>query len=47
MRPSDLEGRYGVAIPYAGPTRYVAATDAFTLANPELAALLLTGTAYQ
>jgi hypothetical protein len=47
MRPTRQDERYGVAIPYAGPTRYVAEPEAFEAANPELATLLLTGTAYQ
>ncbi len=47
MRPSDADQDYGVAIPYAGPTRYVAEPEAFRDAKPEIASLLLTGTAYQ
>jgi hypothetical protein len=47
MRPADVEQNYGVAIPYAGPTRYVAASSAFREARPEIASLLLTGSAYQ
>jgi hypothetical protein len=47
MRPTDAEQNYGVAIPYAGPTRYVAASSAFQEATPEIASLLLTGSAYQ
>lgn len=47
MQPSGLEHRYGVAIPYAGPTRYVAAADAFRTVKPDIASLLLTGCAYE
>jgi hypothetical protein len=47
LRPSALDEKYGVAIPYAGPTRYVADIQAFKSASPEIATLLLTGDAYR
>jgi hypothetical protein len=47
MRPRDLGQNYALAIPYAGPTRYVAESEAFRAARPEVAALVLTGAAYQ
>jgi hypothetical protein len=37
---------YGVAMPYAEPMRYVALKDALANARPEVASLLLTGSAY-
>jgi hypothetical protein len=40
-------GDYGVAMPYAEPMRYVASKAAFADANPEIASLLLTGSAYR
>lgn len=46
MRPQDLEEQYGVAIPHAEPTRYVATINAIRNAQPEICALLLTGEAY-
>jgi hypothetical protein len=47
MRPTALDANYGVAIPYAGPTRYVADAQAFKSSTPEVASLLLTGDAYK
>mgnify|MGYP003394317241 CR=1 FL=1 len=47
MRPTALDANYGVAIPYAGPTRYVADAQAFKSSIPEIASLLLTGDAYK
>jgi hypothetical protein len=46
MRPEDLSAQYGVAIPHAEPTRYVASVEALTTSKPEISALLLTGDAY-
>jgi hypothetical protein len=46
MRPEDLSARYGIAIPHAEPTRYVASIEALTSSRPEISALLLTGEAY-
>jgi hypothetical protein len=37
---------YGVAIPYAEPMRYLASKEALASANPEIASLILTGSAY-
>lgn len=45
MRPPDL-AEYGVAIPYAEPTRYVASVKDLKNSSPEISALLLTGEAY-
>lgn len=46
MRPSDLNDKYGVAIPHAEPTRYVASVDAIKASKPEISVMLLTGEAY-
>jgi hypothetical protein len=46
MRPTGLDENYAIAIPYAGPTRYAATPESFKTANAEIAALLLTGSAY-
>lgn len=46
MRPQDLEAQYGVAIPHAEPTRYVADVHAIRSSRPEICSLLLTGEAY-
>lgn len=46
MRPQDLGARYGVAIPHAEPTRYVADVRAIRDSRPEICSLLLTGDAY-
>lgn len=46
MRPDDLSAKYGIAIPHAEPTRYVASVEALTSSQPEISALLLTGEAY-
>ena len=46
MRPTDLNARYGVAIPHAEPRRYIASVDALRQSKPEISALLLTGDAY-
>jgi hypothetical protein len=46
MRPEQMAANYGVAIPYAEPTRYVVSRDALRASQPEIASLLLTGDAY-
>jgi hypothetical protein len=46
MRPSELNAKYGVAIPHAEPRRYVVSMEALRRSEPELSALLLTGSAY-
>jgi hypothetical protein len=46
MRPKDLTEKYAVAIPHAEPKRYIATVDSLKNSKPEIAALLLTGTAY-
>jgi hypothetical protein len=46
MRPPAMGENYGVAIPYAEPTRYVVATEALHASKAELSAILLTGEAY-
>jgi len=47
MRPQDLTtALYGVAIPHAEPTRYVADARAIRSSRPEICCLLLTGDAY-
>jgi hypothetical protein len=47
MRLSNNGKKFGVAIPYAEPMRYTAAEGAFASSNPEVAALILTGIAYE
>ncbi|MAA75120.1 MAG: hypothetical protein CMN28_10470 [Salinisphaeraceae bacterium] len=46
MRPQDLEGTYGVAIPHAEPTRYNARREMIVNSVPEICCLLVTGEAY-
>jgi hypothetical protein len=46
MQPDDMSANYRVAIPYAEPTRYVASPDDLQKSKPEIAALILTGHAY-
>jgi hypothetical protein len=46
MRPEQMDQNYGVAIPYAEPTRYLASISDLRSATPEIVALLLTGEAY-
>jgi hypothetical protein len=46
MQPSDVSANYRVAIPYAEPTRYIASPDDLKKSKPEIAALVLTGHAY-
>jgi hypothetical protein len=45
MQPGNMDD-YGVAMPYAEPMRYVASKEALANANPEIASLVLTGSAY-
>ena len=47
MRAEDLTTGYGVAIPYAEPTRYLVPVRALRESNPEICAMLLTGGAYE
>jgi hypothetical protein len=44
--PDDIDANYGVAIPYAEPTRYLVAADALHTSIPEVSVLVLTGEAY-
>jgi hypothetical protein len=46
LRPPDMTSDYGVAIPYAEPTRYDAPLLALRNSKPEIASLILTGQAY-
>ncbi len=46
IRPEDLDATYGVAIPYAEPTRYTASTAELNASRPEISSLVLTGEAY-
>jgi hypothetical protein len=46
MKPADLNANYGIAIPHAKPTRYIANVDSLRRSKPEICALLLTGEAY-
>jgi hypothetical protein len=46
MQPTDRSAPYRVAIPYVEPTRYVAAVRDLQESRPEIAALVLTGPAY-
>jgi len=43
MRPADMSVEYGIAIPYAEPTRYAVSVEAFRASKPEISALVLTG----
>ena len=47
MRPTDLNAKYGVAIPHAEPRRYIASVEALRQSRPDISALLLTGEAYR
>lgn len=38
---------YGIAIPYAEPTRYVVSVEDLRSSKPEISALVLTGDAYE
>jgi hypothetical protein len=46
MRPANMAADYGIAIPYAEPTRYLVSVEALRTSKPEISALLLTGDAY-
>lgn len=46
MKPVDSHSGYGVTIPYAAPTRYVASPETLNATKPVIASLLLTGDAY-
>lgn len=46
MRTESFDENYGVAIPYAEPTRYTAAAESLLATNAEISALVLTGEAY-
>ena len=46
LRPTDMSADYGIAIPYAEPTRYVVPIEALRESKPEISALILTGDAY-
>jgi hypothetical protein len=46
MRPDDMNAPYGVAIPYAEPTRYEVSGDVLRASKPDISCLLLTGSAY-
>jgi hypothetical protein len=46
MRPAGSEQNYGIAIPYAQPTRYMIDSADFLASSPEVCTLLLTGEAY-
>lgn len=47
MRPSEADADYGVAIPYAEPTRYDVPIEVLRATKPEISAMLLTGQAYE
>jgi hypothetical protein len=47
MHSGGLDSGYGVAIPYAEPTRYTADPEDIAASQPELAAVVLTGDSYQ
>ena len=47
MKPVKAQENYGIAIPYAAPTRYVVSVETLRSAKPVIASLLLTGDAYQ
>lgn len=47
IRPADMDADYGIAIPYAEPTRYVVGLEDLRRSKPEISALVLTGDAYE
>jgi hypothetical protein len=47
IRPADMTADYGIAIPYAEPTRYVVSLEELRRSKPELSTLVLTGDAYE
>jgi hypothetical protein len=47
MRPNDMAADYGVAIPYAEPTRYVVGVESLRASRPEISSMILTGEAYE
>lgn len=47
MRPHGLDAKYAVAIPHAEPNRYEVALAELQATKPKIAALLLTGEAYE
>ena len=47
MKPTGVQENYGIAIPYAAPTRYVVSVETLKAAKPVIASLLLTGDAYE
>ncbi|HDS0921138.1 TPA: hypothetical protein QEM85_005127 [Pseudomonas putida] len=46
MKPTDLNSRYGVAIPHSEPKRYFASLEDLKSSNPTIYSLLLTGESY-
>ncbi len=46
MQPSNLNRKFGVAIPHAEPTRYSASVDKLKMSKPDISVMLLTGEAY-
>jgi hypothetical protein len=46
MRPADMSADYGIAIPYAEPTRYVVSGTALRASKAEISCMLVTGEAY-
>ncbi|AUG10208.1 hypothetical protein [Pseudomonas sp. S09G 359] len=46
MKPSDLNAKYGVALPHSEPKRYVASIEELRRSTPTLYSLLLTGESY-
>jgi hypothetical protein len=46
MKPTDLNAKYGVALPHAEPKRYVASIEELMSSNPTIYSLLLTGASY-
>lgn len=48
MRPGPMDqNTFGVAMPYAEPTRYTTSLEALRSSKPELASMVLTGEAYR
>lgn len=46
MKPTDMDAKYGVALPHAEPKRYIANVDELRETAPEFFSMLLTGQAY-
>ena len=46
VRPTEVSENFGIAVPYAQPTRYDVTTEALSSSKSEISTLVLTGEAY-